>query len=73
MDSLDILATILAYLSIENYGANIEQNKKLDAITFDIEQKLNRQEALLLELLERSKNGENVQDIYGQDNSNRRQ
>ena len=54
MDSLDVIAVLLAYISIHNYGANQESNNKLDVIIYDFEQKLNNLENKINLLLERS-------------------
>lgn len=51
IDALDLLAVLLAYFSLHNYEENNKQNKKLDAIIYDIEKKLEYQDNLLREIL----------------------
>ena len=51
IDALDLLAVLLAYLSLHNYEENDKQNKKLDVIIYDIEQKLEYQNDLLRKIL----------------------
>ena len=51
IDALDLLAVLLAYLSLHNYEENDKQNKKLDVIIYDIEQKLEYQNNLLRKIL----------------------
>lgn len=51
LDALDIVAAFLAYMSLHSFEANQEQNKKLDAIIYDIEQKLEYQDKKLNEIL----------------------
>ena len=51
IDALDLLAVLLAYISLHNYEENNKQNKKLDAIIYDIEKKLEYQDNLLREIL----------------------
>jgi hypothetical protein len=53
IDALDLLAVLLAYLSLHNYEENDKQNKKLDTIIYDIEQKLEYQNNLLREILKK--------------------
>ena len=53
IDALDLLTVLLAYLSLHNYEENDRQNKKLDAIIYDIEQKLENQNNLLREILKK--------------------
>lgn len=48
---LDIMTVILSYLSIVNYDENQKQNKKLDTIIFDMEEKLEYQNKLLNKIL----------------------
>ena len=48
---LDIMTGILSYLSIANYDENQKQNKKLDTIIFDMEEKLEYQNKLLNKIL----------------------
>lgn len=56
MDSLDLLAVLLAYISLHNYEEGQKQNQKLDAIIYDMEKKLDYQDKLLQEILKEVKN-----------------
>lgn len=56
MDSLDLLAVLLAYISLHNYEEGQKQNQKLDAIIYDMEKKLEYQDKLLQEILKEVKN-----------------
>ena len=56
MDSLDLLAVLLAYISLHNYEEGQKQNQKLDAIIYDMEKKLEYHDKLLQEILKEVKN-----------------
>lgn len=53
ISSLDVMTVLLAYLSVHNYGENVEANSKLDTIILDIENKLNYQDELLEKILKK--------------------
>lgn len=59
IDALDLIATLLAYLSLHNYEENQKQNLKLDSIIVDMEKKLNYQNELLNKILEKVERGNN--------------
>jgi hypothetical protein len=59
IDALDLIATLLAYLSLHNYEENQKQNVKLDSIIVDMEKKLNYQNELLNKILEKVERGNN--------------
>jgi len=59
IDALDLIATLLAYLSLHNYEENQKQNLKLDSIIYDMEKKLNYQDELLNKILEKVERGNN--------------
>ena len=51
IDTLDLMAVLLSYLSLHNYEENQKQNIKLNVIIYDMERKLERQEKLLEKIL----------------------
>ena len=61
IDALDLISLIMTYISIENYGQNIDQNKKLDSIVLDVEHRLTRIEDALKEVKD------SVSGLYRQD------
>ena len=61
IDALDLISLIMTYISIENYGQNIDQNKKLDNIILDVEHRLTRIEDALKEVKD------SVNGLYRQD------
>lgn len=61
IDALDLISLIMTYISIENYGQNIDQNKKLDSIILDVEHRLTRIEDTLKEVKD------SVSGLYRQD------
>lgn len=61
IDALDLISLIMTYISIENYGQNIDQNKKLDSIILDVEHRLTRIEDTLKEVKD------SVNGLYRQD------
>ena len=61
IDALDLINLIMTYISIENYGQNIDQNKKLDSIVLDVEHRLTRIEDTLKEVKD------SVNRLYRQD------
>jgi len=57
-----MMTVLLSYLSLHSYEENESQSKKLDAIIYDFENKLEYQNRLLNEILrkvERIENGRN--------------
>ena len=61
IDALDLISLIMTYISIENYGQNTDQNKKLDNIILDVEHRLTRIEDALKEVKD------SVSGLYRQD------
>lgn len=53
IDTLDVMTVLLSYLSLRSYEQNEIQTKKLDAIIYDMESKLEYQNKLLNKILER--------------------
>ena len=51
LDALDLMTVLLSYLSLHNYEQEQKQNQKLDAIIYDMERKLEYQDALLEKIL----------------------
>ena len=51
IDTLDLIAVLLAYLALHNYEENQKQNLKLDSIILDMEKKLEYKNKLLNEIL----------------------
>lgn len=51
LDALDLLTVLLSYISLHSYEENENQTRKLDAITFDMEHKLEYQNNMLREIL----------------------
>lgn len=56
LDALDLLTVLLSYLSLHIYEENENQTKKLDAIIYDIEHKLEYQNDMLKEILRKVEN-----------------
>ena len=61
INALDLISLIMTYISVENYGQNIDQNHKLDVISLDIENRLTRIEDAIREVKD------NVSGLYRQD------
>lgn len=59
IDALDLMAALLAYISLHSYEENISQNQKLDIIIFDMENKLEYQNKILNEILRKVEKIEN--------------
>lgn len=59
IDALDLLTVILSYISLHSYEENEKQTQKLDAITIDMERKLDYQNRLLNEILRKVENIKN--------------
>lgn len=51
IDALDLMTVLLSYVSLHNYEQNELQSQKLDAIIYDMEQKLEYQNKILNEIL----------------------
>lgn len=51
IDALDLMTVLLSYISLHNYEQNELQSQKLDAIIYDMEQKLEYQNKILNEIL----------------------
>ena len=51
IDALDLLTVLLSYISLHSYEEDIKQNKKLDMLAYDMENKLNYQNDLLNKIL----------------------
>ena len=51
IEALDLMTVLLSYVSLHNYEQNELQNQKLDAIIYDMEQKLEYQNKILNEIL----------------------
>lgn len=51
IDALDLITVLLSYISLHNYEQNELQSQKLDAIIYDMEQKLEYQNKILNEIL----------------------
>lgn len=64
IEPLDIMTAILSYISIFNYGENIEQNGKLDLIITNIEEKLDYQNKMLQKILERIEKQNGVSNLH---------
>ena len=64
IEPLDIMTAILSYISIFNYGENIEQNGKLDLIITNIEEKLDYQNKMLQKILERIEEQNGVSNLH---------
>lgn len=56
IDALDLLTVLLSYISLHSYEENEKQTQKLDAITIDMERKLDYQNRLLNEILRKVEN-----------------
>lgn len=61
INALDLISLIMTYISVENYGQNIDQNHKLDVISLDIENRLTRIEDAIREVKD------SVSRLYRQD------
>ena len=61
INALDLISLIMTYISVENYGQNVDQNHKLDVISLDIENRLTRIEDAIREVKD------NVNGLYRQD------
>ncbi len=59
IDALDLLTVLLSYISLHSYEENEKQTQKLDAITIDMERKLDYQNRLLNEILRKVENIKN--------------
>lgn len=51
INSLDIIALILMYISIYNIDKNAQQRQSINKLNYDIEYKLNYQNKILNEIL----------------------
>lgn len=61
INALDLISLIMTYISVENYGQNVDQNHKLDVISLDIENRLTRIEDAIREVKD------SVSGLYRQD------
>lgn len=61
INALDLISLIMTYISVENYGQNVDQNHKLDVISLDIENRLTRIEDAIREVKD------SVNGLYRQD------
>ena len=61
INALDLISLIMTYISVENYGQNVNQNHKLDVISLDIENRLTRIEDAIREVKD------SVSGLYRQD------